>query len=204
MIVRLQGILLEKNAPFLVIDVQGIGYEVEISARTLEEAPAVGETIIVHTHLIVREDAHLLYGFFDGSERALFRRLIKVSGVGPKVALSILGTLTPEKFILCLIQNDIKTLVNIPGVGKKMAERLIIETRDLQTGENALLSKGVSLTHCSSDASPLPLEESLQALLSLGYKPAEAQRAVIEAAQLFDTSEAIIRHALKQMSGGIL
>ena len=130
MIGRLCGILVEKKAPGLVIDVNGVGYEVEAPMTTFYELPKVGEKVTIYTHLVVREDAHLLFGFIKDNDRALFRSLIKVSGVGGKLALALLSGMSSHDFIKTVRSNDIASLTRIPGVGKKTAERLVIEMRD--------------------------------------------------------------------------
>ncbi len=129
MIGSLTGKIIEKQSSLLLLDVRGVGYEIAASTNTLEKLPDLGQTITLHTHFIVREDAQLLYGFFDRQERALFRILIKASGVGPKLALSILSAIQVEAFIRCIYQRDSATLVKLPGIGKKITERLIIEIR---------------------------------------------------------------------------
>lgn len=130
MIGRIEGVLLEKQAPELLIDVQGLGYEVLVSLNTFFDLPALGEKVTLRTHFVVREDVQQLYGFADVRERELFRTLIKVSGVGPKMALAILSGMTATDFVHSVQTNDTATLVKLPGVGKKTAERLIVEMRD--------------------------------------------------------------------------
>ena len=130
MIGRLQGKVIEKQAPDLLIDVQGVGYEVLVSLNTFFGIPGAGEAVTLHTHFVVREDVQQLYGFMTLSERTLFRYLIKVNGVGPKMALAILSGMSANDFAICVHNNDIATLVKLPGVGKKTAERLLIEMRD--------------------------------------------------------------------------
>ncbi|KGE77194.1 Holliday junction branch migration protein RuvA, partial [Halomonas salina] len=130
MIGRLRGTLIDKQPPWLLLDVAGVGYELEASMTTLVALPGVGEDVVLHTHLTVRDDAHLLYGFAREQERALFRALIKVNGVGPKLALAILSGMDEDAFIRCVMDDDVKSLTRLPGVGKKTAERLIVEMRD--------------------------------------------------------------------------
>ena len=130
MIGRLKGRLLEKKAPGLLIDVNGVGYELEAPMTTFYDLPKVGDELVIYTHLVVREDAQSLYGFMKESDRALFRSLIKVSGVGAKLALALLSGISTQDFIKTIRSNDIATLTRIPGVGKKTAERLVIEMRD--------------------------------------------------------------------------
>lgn len=179
MIGRLRGTLLEKQPPWIVVDVGGVGYELETSMTTLLALPGPGEEVQLHTHLAVREDAHLLYGFARGDERQLFRALIKVNGVGPKLALAILSGMDQEAFIRCVMEDDIKALTRLPGVGKKTAERLVVEMRDRfphwqLEQENGLhaLELGASPTTSAPD----PQADAESALVALGYKPTEASR----------------------------
>ena len=130
MIGRLQGTVIDKQAPDLLLDVQGVGYEVLVSLSTFFAVPEVGQSVTLHTHFVVRDDAQLLFGFSELGERTLFRHLIKVNGVGPKMALAILSGMSASEFALCVHNNDVATLVKLPGVGKKTAERLVIEMRD--------------------------------------------------------------------------
>ncbi len=197
MIGRLRGKLLWKQAPHLLLDVQGVGYEVEAPMTTFYELPAVGSEITLLTHLVVREDAHLLFGFASEAERTLFRQLIKVSGIGAKLALAILSGISADAFARCVHDNDIATLIRLPGVGKKTAERLIIEMRDRLAIKGGLaempgLSGGI-ITAAENN----PRNDAISALIALGYKPPEASRMAlaIDAAGL--TSEEIIRRALQ-------
>jgi len=196
MIGRLKGILISKSPPHLLVDVQGVGYEVEAPMSTFYQLPAVDSEVVLHTHLIVREDAHILCGFATDSERRLFRSLIRITGVGAKLALAILSGMSADEFARCVRDNDVASLTRLPGVGKKTAERLIIEMRDRladwQAGEAAVLPEAAT--------TPLPANagrEAVSALIALGYRPQEASRMV----QLVDSeglsSEAIIREALK-------
>ncbi len=210
MIGRITGILLEKQAPELLIDVQGMGYEVQVSLTTYFDLPSCGETVTLHTHFVVREDAQLLFGFAHQGERELFRTLIKVSGVGPKMALAILSGMTAQDFVRCVHNNDTATLVKLPGVGKKTAERLIVEVRDKLESFSDSFSKG---HEAGADGSPeLPLSskqsdtiaEAESALIALGYKPQEAAR-MVNAVVSDDgadaqTSEELIRLSLKSMA----
>ena len=198
MIGRLRGTLLEKQAPQLLIDVNGIGYDVSAPMSTFYSLPEIDETITLHTHLVVREDAHTLYGFATENERTMFRALIKVNGVGAKLALTILSGISAEDFILCVMDNDIAGLTRLPGVGKKTAERLIIEMRD------KLKDWGKPSDESKSDNPSLSLvqpadavADAVSALIALGYKPAEASKMVrvVDAKDL--PSEEIIRQALK-------
>ncbi|MBQ0711924.1 MAG: Holliday junction branch migration protein RuvA [Porticoccus sp.] len=197
MIGRIEGVLLEKQAPGLLIDVQGIGYEVLVSLTSFFDLPALGEKVILHTHFVVREDAQQLYGFADTRERELFRTLIKVSGVGPKMALAILSGMTATEFVRSVQANDTATLVRLPGVGKKTAERLIVEMRDRL--EHFGDSAGLDLLSPSANNQPDTVKEAESALISLGYKPQEAARMVNANAADGQTSQELIRLALKSM-----
>lgn len=210
MIGRITGILLEKQAPELLIGVQGLGYEVQVSLTTYFDLPSCGETVTLHTHFVVREDAQLLFGFAHQSERELFRTLIKVSGVGPKMALAILSGMTARDFVRCVHNNDTATLVKLPGVGKKTAERLIVEVRDKLESFSDSFGKD---HEAGADGSPeLPLSskqsdtiaEAESALIALGYKPQEAARmvnaVVSDDGDDAQTSEELIRLSLKSMA----
>jgi len=196
MIGRLRGILLEKKPPHLLLDVKGVCYEIEAPMSTFYALPETGVELEIHTHLIVREDAHLLFGFASLDERRLFRTLIKVNGVGAKMALTILSGIESTEFAQCIQLGDMDRLVRLPGVGKKTAERLIVEMRDrlkdwqsgpapLTTGSNA----GGGAHGREADA--------ISALITLGYKPQEASRLVLAVATEAMSSEAIIREALR-------
>ena len=197
MIGRLHGMLLWKQAPHLLLDVQGVGYEIEAPMTTFYELPPVGSEITLHTHLAIREDAHLLFGFATERERVLFRQLLKVNGIGAKMALTILSGIAADAFARCVRDNDIVTLTRLPGVGKKTAERLVIEMRDKVLGQGSaieVLGVGVVMVGAIAD---VPGNDAVSALTSLGYKPSEASRMVqgINATGL--TSEEIIRRALQ-------
>lgn len=208
MIGRIAGVLLEKQAPELLVDVQGVGYEVLVSLTTFFDLPNCGEPVALHTHLVVREDAQQLYGFAEKHERELFRTLIKVSGVGPKMALAILSGMTPRDFVRSVQANDTATLVKLPGVGKKTAERLIVEVRDrLATIIEGMDGSGDEPVSGVANA-PLggsqsnTIAEAESALIALGYKPQEAARmvsAVVSDAEV-QTSEELIRLSLKSMA----
>lgn len=197
MIGRIEGVLLEKQAPELLIDVQGLGYEVLVSLNTFFDLPALGEKVALCTHFVVREDVQQLYGFADTRERELFRTLIKVSGVGPKMALAILSGMTATDFVRSVQTNDTATLVKLPGVGKKTAERLIVEMRDrlAHFGDAADLD----LSSPSANTQPDTVKEAESALIALGYKPQEAARMVNASAADGQTSQELIRLALKSM-----
>ena len=198
MIGRLNGVLLEKQPPQLLLDVQGVGYELEAPMSTFYQLPAIGEAIVLHIHMVVREDAQLLYAFYSLSERQLFRDLIKINGVGPKLALTILSGVTAEEFTRCVMENDAKALTALPGVGKKTAERLIIELRDrLAKNADAVLPGASSITGLKVEASPV--SDAVSALTSLGYKAQEASQMVRLVATEGLTTEEIIKTALQSM-----
>jgi len=191
----LRGVLREKQPPGLLLDVQGVGYEVNAPMTTFYDLPAVGETITLFTHLAVREDAHTLYGFSKLSDRTLFRTLIKVNGVGAKMALTILSGMDAGVFAACVQAGDTAALVRLPGVGKKTAERLVVEMRDrLADGDTAGAATGP--TSAPPDVAN-PVEEAVSALVALGYKPQDASRMVraVETREL--ATEDIIRTALQ-------
>lgn len=198
MIGRISGVLLEKQAPDLLVDVGGIGYELQAPLTTVFELPPPGAKVELFTHLVVREDAHLLYGFTRRSDRTLFRELIKVSGVGPKLALAILSGMDANGFARCVRDGDAAALVRLPGVGKKTAERLLIEMRD------RLAAWQVDGLQVGAGAATLPVagnepqQEAELALVTLGYKPQEAAKMVLVASKAGAVgAEALIRAALK-------
>jgi len=197
MIGFLRGKLVHKAPPFLVLDVQGVGYEVEAPMTTFYDLPAINEEIKLHTHLVVREDAHILFGFSTEADRTLFRTLIKVNGVGPKLALTILSGQSAEEFHRCIQDNDTQTLVRLPGVGKKTAERLVIEMRDRlpDLGDSAMTSIGQTGAVTSSAGNPK--QEAVSALCSLGYKPLDASKMVQNINTEGKSCEDIIRLALQ-------
>ena len=204
MIGRLTGKVIEKNPPLLVLDVQGVGYEVEVPMNTFYNLPDLQEKLTLFTHMIVREDAQFLCGFIADEERRLFRTLIKVNGVGAKLALSILSSISAQEFARCVNENDTKALVQLPGIGKKTAERLIIEVRDKLKDwlpaslPNEPQTKDISTTQDDS-------AEATSALIALGYKPQEASMMVQQALAALDeeqlasppSSGELIRMALK-------
>ncbi len=199
MIGFLRGKLVLKAPPLLVLDVNGVGYEVEAPMTTFYNLPAIGTEIMLHTHLVVREDAHILFGFSTDADRSMFRTLIKVNGVGPKLALTILSGQSAEEFHRCIHNNDTQALVRLPGVGKKTAERLIIEMRDrLPDLINSSDSTDLSVSGIAK-ASPLnnPKQEAISALCSLGYKPLDASKMVQNISAEGKSCEDIIRLALQ-------
>jgi Holliday junction DNA helicase RuvA len=197
MIGFLRGKLVHKAPPFLVLDVQGVGYEVEAPMTTFYDLPPINEEIKLHTHLVVREDAHILFGFSKEADRALFRTLIKVSGVGPKLALTILSGQSAEEFRRCIHDNDTLALVRLPGVGKKTAERLVIEMRDRLPvlGDSTMSSADNS--GASIPAVANAKQEAISALCSLGYKPLDAIKMVQNISAEGKSCEDIIRLALQ-------
>ncbi|MBL8250050.1 MAG: Holliday junction branch migration protein RuvA [Candidatus Competibacter sp.] len=194
MIGRLRGLLAWKQPPYLLIDANGVGYELEASLTTFQTLPELGAEVVLFTHLAVREDAHALYGFASTAERSLFRNLIRVAGIGPRLALLILSGMSVDAFVRCVREGDALALTRLPGIGKKTAERLLIEMRD-RIGELALGPAAASGKMPVAAASPS--EDAVSALVALGYKLPEASRMVqtIETDGL--SSEAIIRQALQ-------
>lgn len=200
MIGRLRGTLAEKQPPHLILDVNGVGYELEVPMTTLYRLPALGEPVILHTHLVVREDAHLLYGFAEKRERELFRELIRLNGVGPKLALALMSGLEVDELVRCVQAQDTSTLVKIPGVGKKTAERLLVELKDrFKAWENMpsiapLVAEPKTMAAVSSAEA-----DAVSALIALGFKPPEASRAVAAVEEKGLSSEELIRRSLKGM-----
>lgn len=192
MIGSLRGQLTSKQAPYIVVECQGVGYEVETPMSTFLDLPAVGESLFLHTHLLVREDAQILYGFATAKERALFRTLLRISGVGAKMGLAILSTMSVGDFRRCVECEDAATLVKIPGVGKKTAERLIIEMRDKIDKEP--VAPGVTKLPVATN----PRSEAVDALIALGYKAAEVNRLIGSMDVSGQSAEDIIRSALRQ------
>jgi holliday junction DNA helicase RuvA len=197
MIGFLRGKLVHKAPPFLVLDVQGVGYEVEAPMTTFYDLPAINEEIKLHTHLVVREDAHILFGFSTEADRTLFRTLIKVNGVGPKLALTILSGQSAEEFHRCIHDNDTQALVRLPGVGKKTAERLIIEMRDRLPGLGDSVMTNTNNTGATIPLAGNPKQEAVSALCSLGYKPLDASKMVQNISSEGKSCEDIIRLALQ-------
>ena len=195
MISRLTGILAAKRAPQILIDCNGVGYEADVSMTTYYQLPEVGEQISIWTHLLVKEDSHSLIGFTGEQERKLFRQLIRINGVGPKMALTILSGIDDQQFALCVANNDVAMLTRLPGVGKKTAERLIIEMRDKI---EALLSDMPAQQVSSGGHSVI--SEAIEALQALGYKPAAAEQMIGRAQQQGETHSSasqLIKKALQ-------
>lgn len=196
MIGRLNGKLLEKNPPAILLDVQGVGYEVDVPMSTFYGLPEVGQAVELHTHFVVREDAQLLFGFATNRERALFRALLKVNGVGAKVALSILSGMTAEEFFQCVAAKDAVALTKVPGIGKKTAERLLVEMQDkVDALAGGSVQGGLPIENASSAR-----EQASEALMALGYKAAEAKRLLDKTAVEGQSVEEMIRAALRSMS----
>jgi holliday junction DNA helicase RuvA len=202
MIGMLRGKLVAKQPPQLMIDVNGVGYELDAPMSTFYELPAIGAEVTLRTHLVVREDAHILFGFINERERRMFRELLKVSNVGPKLALAILSGVSVEQFLLCVESSDVDSLIRIPGVGRKTAERLIIELRDRTKAlsENSLggsVLGGMSSVGVVANSAHA---EATGALIALGYKPVEVVRLLKSVPPEATSTEDMIRHALKMAS----
>lgn len=201
MIGRLKGILLEKKAPDLLLDVNGVGYELLTPMSTFYHLPAVGQGVVLFTHLAVREDAHQLFAFLEEQERALFRALIKVTGIGPKVALAILSGVPADEFVRLVQNNDVNALTKVPGIGKKTAERLVLDMRDRLAAWQTAPLQGQALTQKDTGSNHLS-EDAETALIALGYKPQDAAKMVIRVMKDkpgIERSEEIIRLALRAM-----
>lgn len=205
MIGRLQGIIIEKTPPEILLDVNGVGYEVQLPMTCFYELPNVGEAATIITHFVVREDAQLLYGFITKQERKLFRELLKANGVGPKLALAIMSGMSANQFIACVEREDVSSLIKLPGVGKKTAERLIVEMRDRLKGwhGNDLFTPYTDQVPDQAENAPASMstveEEAVSALLALGYKPQQASMVVSKLIKPDMPVETVIREALKAM-----
>ncbi|MHA7841539.1 MAG: Holliday junction branch migration protein RuvA [Gammaproteobacteria bacterium] len=205
MITRLKGELIEKKSPHLCIDVQGVGYHVLAPMSTIYCLPQVGETVVLHIHHWVREDAQVLYGFSQPHERELFRQLIKTNGVGPKMALTLLSGMSPHEFITCIQRKDVVALVRLPGVGKKTAERLVVEMTDRleefmeKEDDNHSAYLGVGEKNAPSSVFPKSsvTQDAISALVALGYDGKKANQIIRQCATPAMDSEALIREALK-------
>jgi len=203
MIGRLRGILIEKQPPYLLLDVNGVGYELQAPMTTFYRLPAVGSEIILHTHLSITENLHQLFGFFDQRDRSLFRTLIKVSSVGPKLAIAILSGMESDDIARCVRDNNVAALTKVPGIGTKTAERLVIELRDRLKNWN--LPHNDLLAHGEIQKIPGNNDiyaEAESALITLGYKPTDAAKMIASASkQKPDAkSEELIRLALRSMA----
>lgn len=200
MIGRLRGTLAEKQPPHLLVDVNGVGYELEVPMTTLYRLPGLGEPLTLHTHLVVREDAHLLYGFSSKRERELFRELIRLNGVGPKLALALMSALEVDELVRCVQAEDTSALTRVPGVGKKTAERLLVELKDRFKVWESMPSIAPLVEPARAAAVSSPQSDAVSALVALGFKPAEASRAVSLVDEDDLSSEELIRRALKGMA----
>lgn len=202
MIGRIQGTLLEKQPPEVLIEVGGIGYEIQMPMTSFYQLPAVGEQVVLWTHFVVREDAQLLFGFCEKTERGLFRELIKANGVGPKLGLTILSGMSATQFLTSVQHEDVSALVAMPGIGKKTAERLVVELKDRL--EKFGKSQSVTLPAQSTKGPGDTLvavndvrEDAMGALVALGYKPAQATKFIDAVYQDGMESEQVIREALR-------
>ena len=201
MIGRLKGILIEKQPPEVLLDVQGVGYELLLPMTSFYNLPDVGQESVLFTHLVVREDAHLLFGFAHKRDRALFCELIKTNGVGPKLALAILSAMSVDEFAYAIEREELSKLVKIPGVGKKTAERLLVELKGKFKGskQSDFFIESSHITHTDNiiTVSETATDEAVAALIALGYKSTEAEKMVKKVAKPDLTSEKLIREALK-------
>lgn len=200
MIGQVNGIILEKQPPQLVVNVNGLGYEIDAPMSTFYQLPEVGQEVKLYTHFVVREDAQQLYGFYTRDERTLFRTLLKVNGVGPRMALTVLSSASPAEFVRWVLENDTVSLVRLPGIGKKTAERLVIEMRD-KLADWHKVEAPLGTTSGKVDRNPRhqSLQDAIAALVSLGYKQPEANRTVTKIDDGHSTSEELIRRALREM-----
>ncbi len=200
MIGQLRGKLIEKQPPFLMIDVGGIGYLLQAPLSTFFSLPEIGQELTLRTHFIVREDAHVLYGFVTQQECRLFQEIIKINGVGPKVGLAILSGLSPNEFAQVVMNQEVARLQKLPGIGAKTAQRILVEMQD----KLAKLDLGLSSAHTAMVLSRKdnsdPVSEAIGALVSLGYKPAEATKAVARVQDQTQSCEHIIKEALQGLA----
>ncbi len=204
MIGRLKGTLIEKQPPHLLLDVNGVGYEIQAPMTTFYRLPAIGQVVVLHTHLSITENLHQLFGFAEQRDRSLFRTLIKVNGVGPKLAVSILSGMEADDIARCVRDNNVKALTKVPGIGQKTAERLVIELRDRLKNwdmphSDLLAHSELQAIASDNDAAA----EAESALIALGYKPTDAAKMVASAGkqQPAASSEELIRLALRSLSG---
>jgi len=200
---QIRGILIEKNPPEILVDVGGITYEIQVPMSTLYQLPDVGQEVVLHTHFVVRDDAQLLYGFCHTKDKTLFRSLIRVNGVGPRMALVILSGMEPDEFVRVVRNNDVTAMVNMPGIGKKTAERLIVEMRDRLSEWQASEGAG-SAPETQDSASTIKVfsKDAEAALIGLGYKPQQAARAIAQVLKdnlEITDSEELIRLSLKSI-----
>ena len=202
MIGQLRGILLSKQPPALMLNVQGVGYELEAPMTTFYDLPQEGAELILHTHLVVREDAQLLFGFSTENQRNLFRHLLRISGIGPRVGLAILSGLSVQEFRLCINSEDVVRLTKVPGIGRKTAERVILELRGKQVPGMAGDEDAVA-----SSTNDDIRTDAISALTALGYREKDAEKIIAKLADQSAvgetlSSETLIRQALQAMSGG--
>ncbi|HAJ75078.1 MAG TPA: Holliday junction branch migration protein RuvA [Gammaproteobacteria bacterium] len=203
MIGQIRGILIDKQPPEILVEVSGITYEIQVPMSTLYLLPEIGQELVLYTHFVVREDAQLLYGFYDTKGKAMFRSLIRVNGVGPKMALGILSGMEADEFVRTVRNNDITSMVNMPGIGKKTAERLIVEMRD-RLGDWDAGDAAASAADAGSLASSISSasKDAETALISLGYKPQQAARAIAQVLKQspdISDGEELIRLSLRSM-----
>jgi len=198
---RLSGKLIEKNPPQILLDVQGVAYEVDVPMSTFYNLPNVGENVVLFTHLVVREDAHLLFGFGSENERRAFRQLIKISGVGARIALSVLSGLSVAELAQAVTMQESGRLTKIPGIGKKTAERIVLELKD-KVGVAAAW-EAASAAHAPT-AEQERANEAVLALIALGYKQVDAHRTVreLQEKERDKSAEELVKLALKQMAAG--
>ncbi|HDR1104568.1 TPA: Holliday junction branch migration protein RuvA [Pasteurella multocida] len=201
MIGHLTGRLVEKHPPEILLDVQGVGYELLLPMTSFYQLPDIGQQTALFTHLVVREDAHLLFGFSQKTDRTLFRELIKTNGVGPKLALAILSAMSVEEFAYAIEREELSKLVKIPGVGKKTAERLLVELKGkfkgIQQEDFFIESQHLKQPEHTLNEQDIPASEAISALIALGYKAAEAEKLVKKISKPALSSEQLIREALK-------
>lgn len=201
MIGRLTGIIIEKQPPEMLLDVQGVGYELLLPMTSFYDLPELNQQVTLFTHLVVREDAHLLFGFAQKNDRTLFRELIKTNGVGPKLALAILSAMSVNEFAYAIEREELSKLVKIPGVGKKTAERLLVELKSkfkgVAQGDFFVESRHLPNLERPSVSADVSLDDAIAALIALGYKPADAEKMVKKVAKPELSSEQLIREALK-------
>ncbi|MGW8209408.1 MAG: Holliday junction branch migration protein RuvA, partial [Syntrophobacteria bacterium] len=197
MIAHIQGFLHFKSPEYLVIDVDGIGYQVHVPLSTFYDLPQVGSTVSLHIHTHVREDALQLYGFRSPEEKVIFVRLISISGIGPRLAVNILSGISPAELVESLSQNNLARLISIPGVGRKTAERIMVELRDKVS---SLVPSHDVTVPVKTAADEAVIEDALSALLNLGYKKGVAQRAIENARQRLEgeiTLESLLKESLR-------
>jgi Holliday junction DNA helicase RuvA len=200
MIGRIKGVLIEKSPPDICVDVQGVGYELQVPMNTFYRLPEIDHPVSLYTHFVVREDAQLLYGFYEARERELFRAVIKVNGVGPKLGLAILSGIETGDFVRMVHNDDVAALTKVPGIGKKTAERLLIEMRDKLKDWPESREAELALEGARPVSDNLATDEAISALLALGYKPKDAEKAIKSVAADGMTSQELIRQALKLMA----